>query len=442
MAPKPQGYTGARKDPHVIDPDPNAEQQNAINMLHITERDVTDVLQFTSDLIDEIGPRLTGTPECFQAAERIHGELVSACDSAQIESFSFHREAFLSFMRVFFITYLSAIPVLIFGGYWYVPAILSLLFGSAFALTEFLLYLTPFDRFFRKHCGYNVSGFIEPAGEVKQQIVVSGHHDSAYVFNFFKKQQKLYAPRIILGLIVYHLMLLLLVFWGLAEFFHVSTSEFANFVRIFWGIGFLFEIQFYFFKSKEISPGAGDNLIAVAMSLKLAQRFGFAKKETHNLLQHTRLIFASFDAEESGLRGSRAYCRKNREALKSIPTYNFNLESIYNANELSFLTKDVNQYVQLSKSMVNECMDIARQLGHHTEEGPITWGGGGTDAAEFARIGVAATSLLGMKNQFIRDGLYYHTMEDTVDKIDPAAVRATLEVVTGFIFKKDLELVR
>jgi len=409
-------------------------------MLHITEGDVTDTLQFTSDLINEIGPRLTGTPECLQAAERIHDELASACDSAKIESFSFHREALLSFMRVFFIAYLSAIPVLIFGGHWFVPAILSLLFGSAFALTEFLLYLTPFDRFFRKHCGYNVSGFIEPAGEVKQQIVVSGHHDSAYVFNFFKKHQKLYAPRIILGLIVYHLMLLLLVCWGLAEFFHVSTPGFANFVRVFWGIGFLFEIQFYFFKSKELSPGAGDNLIAVAVSLKLAQRFGLAKKNGHHLLQHTRLVFASFDAEESGLRGSRAYCRKNIEALRSIPTYNLNLESIYNVNELSFLTKDINQYVRLSQDMVNECMDIAGQLGHHTEEGPITWGGGGTDAAEFARIGVPATTLLGMENRFIRDGLYYHTMEDTVDKIDPAAVRASLEVVAGFIFKKDLEL--
>ena len=111
-------------------------------------------------------------------------------------------------------------------------------------------------------------------------------------------------------------------------------------------------------------------------------------------------------------------------------------------NELSFLTKDVNQYVRLSKAMVNECMDVARQPGHHTEEGPITWGGGGTDAAEFARIGVPATSLLGMENRFVRDGLSYHTMGDTADKIDPAAVRATLEIVTGFIFKKDSELLR
>ena len=44
-----------------------------------------------------------------------------------------------------------------------------------------------------------------------------------------------------------------------------------------------------------------------------------------------------------------------------------------------------------------------------------------------------------MENRFIRDGLYYHTMEDTVDKIDPAAVRASLEIVAGFILKKDGE---
>jgi aminopeptidase YwaD len=409
-------------------------------MLQITERDVTETLQFTSDLLDEIGPRLAGTQECFQAAERIHDELVSACDSAKMESFSFHREAFLSFMRVIFIAYLTAIPALIFGGHWLVPAILGLSFGSAFALTEGLLYQTHFDRFFRKHRGYNVSGFIEPAGDVKQQIVVSGHHDSAYVFNFFKKHQKLYAPRIILGLILYHLTLLLFLFWGFLEYLHVSTPGLANLAWILWAIGFLFVLQFYFFTSKEVSPGAGDNLIAVALCLKLAQRFGSAKKSGHNLLQHTRLIFASFDAEESGLRGSSAYCRRNREALKSIPTYNFNLESIYNVNELSFLTKDINQYVRLSKAMVDDCMDIAGQLGYHTDEGPITWGGGATDAAEFARIGVHATSLLGMKNRFIRDGLSYHTMEDTVDKIDPAAVRASLEIVVGFIFKKDSEL--
>ena len=211
-------------------------------------------------------------------------------------------------------------------------------------------------------------------------------------------------------------------------------------MRIFWGIGFCFLVQFFFFKSNEITPGAGDNLIASAISVKLAQRFGMAKQQNHNSLQHTRLIFASFDAEESGLRGSRAYCAQHKTELQAIPTYNFNLESIYNVEDLSFLTKDINQSVPLSKLMARECMTIAQNLGYKTEKGPITWGGGGTDAAEFAKIGVSAVTLLGMKNTAVREGLYYHTPEDTVDKIEPAAVKACLEIVTEYIAKKDAEI--
>ncbi|MHA1744507.1 MAG: M28 family peptidase, partial [Promethearchaeota archaeon] len=87
-----------------------------------------------------------------------------------------------------------------------------------------------------------------------------------------------------------------------------------------------------------------------------------------------------------------------------------------------------------------ECMDIAQNLGYKTEKGPITWGGGATDAGEFAKIGVSAVTILGMKNTAIREGLYYHTPEDTVDKIEPAAVRAVLEITASFIAKKDAEV--
>ena len=49
-------------------------------------------------------------------------------------------------------------------------------------------------------------------------------------------------------------------------------------------------------------------------------------------------------------------------------------------------------------------------------------------------------TILGMKNTAIREGLYYHTPEDTVDKIEPAAVRAVLEISAAFIVKKDTEV--
>jgi len=48
-------------------------------------------------------------------------------------------------------------------------------------------------------------------------------------------------------------------------------------------------------------------------------------------LAQTRLIFASFDAEEAGLRGSRAYVRAHRAELAALPTCNLNIDSIYTA---------------------------------------------------------------------------------------------------------------
>jgi hypothetical protein len=419
---------------------PNPQSTPRISPLLITENDVAETLNFTDNIIQDLGPRLAGTPSCDTSAEIIHDQLQSVCDSSKIERFSFHRETFLAFMKVFFITYLFTLPAILFGGYWLILGIASLIFGSVFALTEFVFYLTPFDKFFKKHQGTNVSGTIEPTGDVRQQIVISGHHDSAYVFNFFRKFQKLYALRIFSGLMFYFVTQILLILWGMGIHIFEYTGGFAVFMRIFWSIGFFFVLQFFFFKSNEVSPGAGDNLIATAISVKLAQRFGIAKRQNHKFLQHTRLIFASFDAEESGLRGSRAFCAKHKEMLQSMPTYNLNIESIYNVNELSFLTKDVNQSVPLSKLMAQECMTIAQDLGYKTEMGPITWGGGATDAAEFAKIGVNAVTLLGMKNTAIRDGLYYHTPEDTVDKIEPAAVRAVLEITAAYIAKKDAEV--
>ena len=419
---------------------PNLQSTSRIPTLVINESDVVETLRFTDKIIQSVGPRLAGTHACDISAEIIHDQLRTSCDSSKKESFSFHREAFIALMKVFFITYLFTLPAILFGGSWLILGIASLIFGSIFALTEFVFYLTPFDKFFKKHQGYNVSGTIEPIGDVRQQIVISGHHDSAYVFNFFRKFQKFYAYRIFLGLAFYFATLILLILWGIGAHFPEYTRSFAVFMRVFWGIAFFFIVQFYFFKSNEVSPGAGDNLIASAISVKLAEHFGAAKRQNSNLLKHTRLIFASFDAEESGLRGSRAFCAKHKKELQAIPTYNFNIESIYNVSDLSFLTKDINQSVPLSTLMAQECMIIAQEFGYKTEKGPITWGGGGTDAAEFAKIGVSAVTILGMKNTAIREGLYYHTPDDTVDKIEPAAVRAVLEISAAFIAKKDAEI--
>ena len=152
---------------------PSYPSTSRIPALVVTESDVVETLTFTDNIIQTVGPRLAGTSACNISAELIHDQLRNSCDSSNKEIFSFHRETFLAFMRIFSITYLLTLPAILFGGSWIILGIVSLIFGSVFALTEFVFYLTPFDKFFKKHQGYNVSGTIEPIGEVKQQIVIT-----------------------------------------------------------------------------------------------------------------------------------------------------------------------------------------------------------------------------------------------------------------------------
>ncbi len=70
-----------------------------------------------------------------------------------------------------------------------------------------------------------------------------------------------------------------------------------------------------FFVGSRGTPGAGDTLIASVMALKSAELFGRHGKKRRPGLANTRLVFLSFDAEEAGLRGARAYVKRHREEI-------------------------------------------------------------------------------------------------------------------------------
>jgi hypothetical protein len=250
----------------------------------------------------------------------------------------------------------------------------------------------------------------------------------------------MYAPRIFTGLIIFIGTNFLLIILLILEILQVQTDGFRMIISYIILVGAPAVIQFYFFKSNKVSPGAGDNLIASMIAVKIAQIFGQSKAEGKNLLKHTEIVVISTDAEESALRGARAYVKRHIDELKAIPTYVFNIESLYSSNDLSFLTADINGFIKLSSEMAHDGMMIAESLGYKTKKAPITFGGGGTDAAEYARYSIEATTLLGMENSAIRDGLVYHTLNDTVDSINPSVVKAVLEIVYRYILYKDWKL--
>lgn len=405
--------------------------------LTVNKEEAVEVLRLVQEIIDKTGVRLAGTSTSKKAVEIIYEKLKQYCDSVKIEEFKFAREAFLSFMKILAITYPLGLVFLLIDKIWLYLSAILLTSGAVITFFEFVLYKELIDIFFKKFTGYNVVGIIEPKKEAKQNIIISAHYDSAYVFNFFKKWQKMYAPRIAIGVIIYYFAFFFVISCLIYKFLTGNNPDIPDQIKYIFLCGIPFVIQFYFFKSKEISPGAGDDLVGCAIGIKLAEIYGKAKKNNNPVLEHTRLTILITDAEESGLRGARNYVKKHREELKSLPTFNFNIDNIYNLGELSFLTSDINGTVKLSKKMVDECINIAEDLGYKITSAPMTFGGGATDAGEFSRTGIEAVSLIGMENKFIRDNLVYHTLNDTPDKIELEAVLACLNIVKQYILTKD-----
>jgi putative aminopeptidase FrvX len=107
---------------------------------------------------------------------------------------------------------------------------------------------------------------------------------------------------------------------------------------------------------------------------------------------------------------------------------------------LFFLTSDINGSVALSTELAEELVAVAKTKGYPATHQPIAFLTGGTDAGELAKKGVKATTLIGMPWSNNSRSSVYHTPNDTVDKIEPAIVEATLDIFTTYITESDQSL--
>ena len=377
-------------------------------------------------LIATHGPRLAGTQACLDAGDALYDELRSFCSEAHKEDFVVRKGAFLGWIRLLVIAYVAGVVSMWFGLPW-------VAFGLAMTsivvlVLQFFLYLPLLDWLYPKKTGRNVYGIVEPSHDVKRQVIISGHHDSAHVFNFFIHQPKLYNLRVS-GSIAF---VIVLVLSAVASALFPMPEWVVLALRVIVSGGALLVAQMWFFVSKQATPGAGDNLIASSIALSLGKHF----KES-NPLKHTRIIIASFDAEEEGLRGARAFVKKHHALLNAVPTTVLNMDCLYDAKELFFLTSDLNSFVDLDASLAKKLAETAGKLGIEVKTQPIAFLTGGTDAAEFAKRGVSATTLIGMPWSNQSRSLDYHTPHDTIDKVSPKVVEATLRVFERFIVDQD-----
>jgi len=409
----------------------------------ITDDDVQRAICFTEKMLDACGTRLPGSEGDIKAADMLYEDMATFDESGK-EEFSFAPEAFLGFFDILVASYLITTLLLFCWDAWLYGSAAVLTVGVLAGVSQFVFYWGWFDVFYRKTKGVNVVALVNPQNpaEVRQEIIVCGHHDSACVVNFLLKHQKLYAVRLILGvgviLTVYLLTLALAVLYASAGWPAPLLAASLKYGSL---LGIFFVVPLLFYRQRKVgSPGAGDNLISSSMALQIGKIFQEAKRTGNPLLKHTRVRVISFDAEEAALKGSKAYVRRHRQELSSLPTYALCPDCIFQMKHFRLLTSDLNGFVKTPPQIVNETMAIARQMDYSPAIAAFPFGGGATDAASFLQIGVPALTIIGMDTGLIRDGMVYHTPQDLVENIDRELVEATMKIMLGFILAKEKNL--
>jgi aminopeptidase YwaD len=412
----------------------------------ITDADVDKAIGFTQKVIDECGARLPGSENSLKAANMFYEEMKKeGFEDAKKDNFKFAPEAFFGFFDIIVGSFLLATLFTFLGGNWLYLSTGLLTIGTLSAISQFVYYWGWFDIFYKKKDGCNTIGVINPANpaDVKQEIIVCGHHDSAWVVNFFLRWQKLYSIRLIVGigfiLVAYALTLILTIVYAATGITNVPfLTDFVKYGSL---VGFFFTIPLLWYRDhKKGAIGAGDNLISCSMALQIGKIFNDAKKAGHPLLKYTRVRVITFDGEEAALKGSKAYVKTHKQELLSIPTIALCPDCIYKMKDFKIVAGDQNGTIKVPQKLVDEVVAVANQLGYKTKGFPWPFGGGASDTASFLKIGVPAITLMGMSTDLIREGLVQHTQQDVVSAIDREIVDVVMKIQFEYILKKEKEL--
>jgi aminopeptidase YwaD len=393
-------------------------------------------LELTRSLLLRHPARIAGTPGCIEAGESIAGLLGGHCDRVSREPFDMHPSSLWNTGRIMAVCYCLTALLLFPGGAFAFAALIPCLFGLTYGVTHYFLYWNPFDRVFPAATGCNVSGAIEPAESVERQVFIVGHHDGPYVFSFLEHAQLFAIPRLLAAIAAYLLAAVLSAAAFAQQVLGAGAPPLHGWRLFVMLAGLAFAVPLFFLITGTPSPGAGDNLNASVMAVKIAGIFA-ERKASGEPLRHTRLVFLSTDGEEVGQRGAQAYAHCHGRELLETPSFVLNIDSVYSGRDLAVLLRDRNGTLELSAKMAGECRRIAVESGYAIKELPLPLGGGGTDASVFTLAGIESTSIIGVSTAAFAKDRVYHTSRDTVERIEPLAVEAVLDIAVNYILWKD-----
>jgi hypothetical protein len=312
--------------------------------------------------------------------------------------------------------------------YLFAPIITAIFGALALILfaAEMMFLKEVVDPLFPKKKGINVYGKISPKESTKQIVVVSGHQDSAYEFSLHEWLGSKFSSFIFLTIGLGLVTIVISVLRQLLIFLTPSFLSIFDWLTILPVISAIPMLVFAFrLRSNKVVLGANDNLSAVAVTL------GVGEWLQQNPLQHTEVWLVSFACEEN-MRGSKRFAAAHKEELQDA--YMLNFDGV-GSGKLHVLTAEPMYLTRLTPELSEKVVAAGREDGIEISTGVPSFGG--TDASNFIKSGLLATSVIGIGDEGFLDN--WHSLDDTPENIDENVLFDAFRVAIAFLRRLDEE---
>jgi hypothetical protein len=339
--------------------------------IEISEEDASYMYGLIQGIIDEVGPRMSCSPEELKGAIIIKNELDKVCDETVIEDFYCSPRAFLGWTKL--IVIMAIISIILHFLTLFTLDFTTLMILSIFSLLliisvlviiweEFFNYREFIDTLFKKKKSQNIIGTFKAKNEVKKILIFSSHNDSALQFNLLKWLRWGSLP-LLFGA------LLIVIIWLIISFsyFLIIAMGFLSLKSIFifptlflflFGIPcFIAVFLFIPFGDKgNVVPGAVDNLSSCSVIVGLAR---YINTHRDTIPPNTELRFISFGCEECGLRGAYRYVERNLNELKNLDTSVINMDGLETPDGFLIIDYEPTTRTKHSKEVTQKYLVLA-----------------------------------------------------------------------------------
>ena len=390
--------------------------------MRTTEKDKDFTIGFIKEVCETIGPRRPCSAEERQCAQFLVKHLKKYCDEAWSEDFFCRPGAYRVMFHWPILFYILALPFLFF---YPVVSLLVATFVIILLIADEIYNVELIDPLFKKQQSTNVIAKIKPSKEIKNIIILSGHHDSNWEFPFGKRFGTKVSIFMVLPLIFNPLLALFSVFKIFISFSFLA--DFILFIIMIAPVPILIPFGMKVI-SKTSVMGANDNLSALAVCLSAARYFS----DSNNKLMHSEVWIVSFGCEEIGIRGSKRFVTKHLEEIKNA--YSINLDLVGEKDcHMNVVTKEEMGAIALSAEMCDILENASRNVNIPVTRGPVMCF---TDSMAFAIKKIRSAALVGLLPDQNMPR-FYHTMDDTPEHVDSEVMAACLEICLQAMYDID-----